>query len=370
MERHRSRPLRVLFSRTYKILPGALNMHMADALVSPAVGGTMWAVSAGLVGYCSKKATEKLDDRTAPLMGVLGAFVFAAQMINFAIPATGSSGHLGGGLLLAILLGPCAGFLTIASILIVQALFFADGGILALGCNIINLGLFPCLVAYPLLYSPLTRGKPSRARIFTGALIAAVAGLQMGALGVVLETTLSGITELPLLTFALFMQPIHLAIGIVEGLATASIVFFLYTARPELFPSSSCDHTHRKPSSLKVLKTFALAALLTGGILSWFASSNPDGLEWSIHKASGREQIENRQTPLHDSMAAFQEHSAILPEYGIGSRAAGKVDSVISLTELQRDRAATTVAGLAGTGLFLFFTLAVSLLLRIRRTGA
>ena len=125
-------------------------MHMADALISPAVGGTMWAASAGLIGYCSKKLKDDLDDRKIPLMGVVGAFIFAAQMINFTIPGTGSSGHIGGGMILAILLGPHAAFLTMASVLFIQALFFADGGLLALGCNIFNLGFFPCFLAYPL----------------------------------------------------------------------------------------------------------------------------------------------------------------------------------------------------------------------------
>ncbi|HKL21422.1 MAG TPA: energy-coupling factor ABC transporter permease, partial [Tichowtungia sp.] len=84
---------------------------MADALVSPAVGGTMWVLSAGLIGWCAKKLKSTVDDRLIPMMGVMGAFVFTAQMINFAIPATGSSGHLGGGLLLAAILGPHAAFL-------------------------------------------------------------------------------------------------------------------------------------------------------------------------------------------------------------------------------------------------------------------
>ena len=110
-------------------------MHMADALVSPAVGGAFWAAAAGTIAYCSARVRKDLDDRKVPLMGVLGAFVFAAQMINFTIPATGSSGHLGGGLLLAIVLGPSAAYLTIASVLMIQALFFADGGLLALGCK-------------------------------------------------------------------------------------------------------------------------------------------------------------------------------------------------------------------------------------------
>jgi cobalt/nickel transport system permease protein len=130
-------------------------MHMADALVSPAVGGVFWAAAAGTIAFCSARVRKGLDDRKVPLMGVLGAFVFAAQMINFTIPATGSSGHLGGGLLLAILLGPSAAYLTIASVLMIQSLFFADGGLLALGCNIFNLGVFPAFIAYPLIYKKL-----------------------------------------------------------------------------------------------------------------------------------------------------------------------------------------------------------------------
>ena len=95
-------------------------------------------------------------------MGVPGAFIFAAQMINFTIPATGSSGHLGGGMILAILLGPYAAFLMIASAITVQSFFFADGGLLALGCNIINLGGFPCFIAYPLIYKKLAGARPSQ----------------------------------------------------------------------------------------------------------------------------------------------------------------------------------------------------------------
>ena len=121
-------------------------------------------------------------------MGVLGAFIFAAQMINFTIPATGSSGHLAGGMILAILLGPYAAFLTIASVITVQALFFADGGLLALGCNIINMGGFACFIAYPLIYKKIAGARPTKGRILLGALVASILALQMGAFGVVLET--------------------------------------------------------------------------------------------------------------------------------------------------------------------------------------
>ena len=98
-------------------------MHMADALISPAVGGAMFAATAGDYTYSVKKIKTELDYKKIPLMGVMGAFVFAAQMINFSIPGTGSSGHIGGGLLLSIILGPYAAFLTMASILLIQALF-------------------------------------------------------------------------------------------------------------------------------------------------------------------------------------------------------------------------------------------------------
>src|SRR3989339_1134524 len=172
-------------------------MHMADALVSPAVGGAMWAASAGLIGYCSRKVKKEIDNGKVPLMGVLGAFIFAAQMINFSIPATGSSGHLGGGMILAILLGPYAPFLVMGSVLTVQALFFADGGLLALGCNIFNLGFFPCFICYPLIYKKIVGERPTQGRILLGALAAAILSLQMGAFGGVLETLFSGISELP-----------------------------------------------------------------------------------------------------------------------------------------------------------------------------
>src|SRR5665811_1437827 len=145
-------------------------MHMADALLSPAVGGAMLAVSGATAAYCARKVREDFDQSKVPLMGVLGAFIFASQMLNFTIPGTGSSGHLGGGLILTILLGPYAAFLVMASVLTVQALFFADGGLLALGCNVFNLAFFPAFIAYPLIYKKLVGERPTQGRILLGAL--------------------------------------------------------------------------------------------------------------------------------------------------------------------------------------------------------
>jgi len=292
-------------------------MHMADALLSPAVGGTMWAVSAGTIAYCSTKLRSRLDDRKVPLMGVLGAFIFAAQMINFSIPGTGSSGHLGGGLLLAILLGPQAAFLAIASVLVVQALFFADGGLLALGCNIFNLGFFPAFIAYPLIYKKIAGTHPGRMRLAGAAIVAAVAGLQMGAFGVVLETTLSGIASLPFTTFLVLMQPIHFAIGVVEGLVTVTVLSFVYKARPEMLAASSESSQHTLRPARALLIGFLTATLVTAGMLSWYASAHPDGLEWAIAKVTGKEEITEPESGIFPALASLQQKTSFFPDYSL-----------------------------------------------------
>ena len=290
-------------------------MLMADALISPAVGGTMWAATAGLTAYSAKRLRDNLDDHQVPLMGVLGAFIFAAQMINFTIPATGSSGHLAGGMILAILLGPYAAFLVMASVLTVQALFFADGGLLALGCNIINMGGFACFIAYPLIYKNIAGKRPSQGRILLGAMAGSILALQMGAFGVVLETLFSGISDLSFSTFVLLMQPIHLAIGMVEGLVTAAVVSFVWKAHPEILAPAPSAPAARVHSHKPLLLGLALFALVAGGMLSWFASTHPDGLEWSIKGVSGKEELEAPKEGVHGTLAWIQEHLSFLPDY-------------------------------------------------------
>ncbi|RPJ11612.1 MAG: cobalamin biosynthesis protein CbiM [Desulfobacteraceae bacterium] len=320
-------------------------MHMADALISPAVGGTVWAASAGLIAYCSKKVRDEIDDRKIPLMGVAGAFIFAAQMINFTIPGTGSSGHLGGAMILAILLGPYAAFLTMASILTVQALLFADGGLLALGCNIFNLGFFPCFIAYPLIYKPIVGYKPSQNRILLGAIAASVLGLQMGAFGVVIETLFSGLSELPFKTFVLLMQPIHLAIGIVEGIVTAAVVSFVWRSKPELLQQTSNTAPVSVVSTKYVLAALLAAALITGGIVSWFASSNPDGLEWAVFHTTGKEELETPNRNIYSLLGKIQEKTALLPDYGFRTSEDAKTDSPEAESIVSPG---TSVSGLVG----------------------
>jgi cobalt/nickel transport system permease protein len=322
---------------------------MADALLSPAVGATFWAATLGAIGIASKKLKENLDEKTVPLMGVLGAFVFTAQMINFTIPGTGSSGHLGGGLMLAIVLGPFASFLVMASVLTVQALFFADGGLLALGCNIWNLGIYPCFIAYPLIYKPLTKKNRSNRRILFAALLSAVLGLQIGSFSVVIETLLSGRSELPFGSFLLFMQPVHLAIGIVEGFVTGGVITYIRKARPELLDKIIGPRpVASKPSLKKILLTFFLLTVVTGGALSWFASDYPDGLEWSIEKLYGMTEIPDQEQVISPFLKKVQGKTAILPDYELRKHISATQGEKNTAASLPETRMGASLSGILG----------------------
>ena len=315
---------------------------MADALLSPAVGGAFWAASAALVARSSRRLASGGSEGLAPLMGMTGAFVFAAQMVNFAIPGTGSSGHLGGGLLLALLLGGDAAVVVMASVLVVQALLFADGGLLALGANAWNLGVLPAFVAAPLVARPLLR----RGFAGPGIVLGAVVALQLGALSVVAQTAASGIAALPLLPFLAAMLPVHLAIGLVEGFATLAVWRVLRARRPEAVPAPAVA-AHRPAGTL--LAGLLLAAALTGGVLSWLASEKPDGLEWSVSRAAAAEPAAEGR--LHLFLARAQERLAAFPGY----RPRGAAPS----------RPGTSAAGLLGAAATLGLVAGGGLLLRL-----
>jgi cobalt/nickel transport system permease protein len=342
-------------------------MHMADALLSPAVGTTLWAGTVVVGGYASKKLKERIDDRMIPLMGVIGAFIFAAQMINLTIPGTGSSGHLGGGMILAILLGPHAAFLVMASVLTVQALFFADGGLLALGCNIWNLGVYPCYLVYPLIYKPWVGESKSPGRILFASVVSVVVALQLGAFSVVMETLLSGKSELPFSAFVLMMQPIHLAIGIAEGFITAGVINYVRTARPEIIESIAVSRPLDAEVSLKkVMITFAVLAVLTGGALSWFASTHPDGLEWSIEKVTGKGELPEQEHGVAAALKKFQEKTAFLPDYGFkpSGDESKKEEAPPSWPGID---AGTSVSGVLGAAIVLGTILLIGMGIRVSR---
>ena len=290
-------------------------MHMADALVAPAVAGTMYACSTAVAAYSVRKVRLESDPRKVPLMGIMGAFVFAAQMINFTIPGTGSSGHLCGGLLLSALLGPSAVFFTMIGVLLIQGLLFADGGLMALGCNVWNMAFYGCFVGTLLIWKPHMKKGATKGKIILASILGCVLTLQMGAFSVTLETMASGITELPFGVFVATMQPIHLAIGLVEGFITAAVLVFVHAARPELlYGNEDVDEKTGKFTFKNTLIILAVTALLIGGALSLVASSNPDGLEWSMEKVAGTTELEAKGS-IYDKAASAQETVAILPDY-------------------------------------------------------
>lgn len=233
-------------------------MHLGNSIICPVTGIPM-LIAAGVSAYWAfKKAKTNFKKENIGLITTLTAFVFALQMINFAIPQTGSSGHIIGGILLAALLGPYCAFLAMCVILLIQSVFFADGGLLALGCNIFNMAFISCFIVYPLLYKPLAeKNKP-----VIGAIIASVMALQLGSLAVVFEGALSGSIAGNTANFLSLMQAIHLPIGIVEGIFTAMVLVFA------------------KNKNLSVF--LGVLALILAGCISQFASSKPDGLEWSL----------------------------------------------------------------------------------------
>lgn len=317
-------------------------MHMADALLAPIVGIIMILVSVGAIAYSVYRIRRDntLNDSKVPVMAVMAAFVFAAQMINFTIPGTGSSGHLCGGMMLAAVLGEFPAVLSLSAVLLIQCLFFADGGLMAIGCNIFNMGLCAIMVAYPLIYKPIMKKGFTKGRAFLASILACEVGLQLGAFMVVLETQVSGITALPFGTFVALMQPIHLAIGLVEGIITALVVIFIHETRPELLDTALENKAPAAGvSAKKVVVILAVAVVLIGGGLSLFASSNPDGLEWAIGNTTGSEELEpeEKYAAAAEAAGSLIEHTAFLPDYAF----AGDEENPMG----------TTVSGLVGSAI-------------------
>lgn len=341
-------------------------MHMADALVSPAVAVTMYAASAAAAGvslvqlHKEEAAAPELAKKKLPTMAVMSALVFAGQMINYTIPGTGSSGHLCGGMLLSAILGPWAGFLSMIVILAIQALFFADGGLLALGANVWNMAFYGCFVGYFLIYRPLMQGRllagKGRTKLVLASVLGCVVTLQLGAFSVVVETSLSGITALPFGAFAALMQPIHLAIGLVEGGITAAVLLFVYQTRPELLQCASAGAKNRC-SRRAALAILAAAALVIGGGLSLLASSNPDGLEWSLfgNEEAGYsanmgldEEAYGAESAAAEKAAAVQEKTSLLPDYNFAGSDSAAGTSVSGLVGCALVAALAAIISLAG----------------------
>lgn len=327
-------------------------MHMADALVAPAVAGVMYTCSAITTGHSIRKVQLQEDLKKIPMMGVMGAFVFAAQMINFTIPGTGSSGHIAGGILLSAVLGPYAGFLTMMGVLIIQCLLFADGGLLALGCNIWNMGFYGCFVGTMLVWRLFMKKGITKKRIILSSILGCVLTLQLGAFSVVLETYFSGITELPLSIFLATMQPIHLAIGFVEGIITSAVLIFIHEARPELLvtegKTSNVVKTNGKLSYRKTILSLLAMFVIIAGALSLYASKYPDGLEWSIQRITGSTDLPSSGS-IYTLSEGIQNITAVLPDYAWKN---------------SESPTGTSFSGLIGGVIIIFMSILISRLLR------
>jgi cobalt/nickel transport system permease protein len=243
-------------------------LHIPDGFLSLVVSVVCWVITVIVIGTAISRTNKSLGEKQIPLMGVMAAFIFAAQMINFPV-AGGTSGHLLGGALAAIVLGPWAGMLVMTAVISVQALLFQDGGLLVMGANILNMGLVTAAIGYG-LYRFVSGSSKTTKLAVTG--LAAWLSVMAGALLTSLQLWLSGTSQLELVIPA--MLGVHALIGLGEAMITVFALGFILQTRPDLVGEGS--------ESAKAGKTWAYigaAIALVVVLLSPFASADPDGLE-------------------------------------------------------------------------------------------
>ncbi|HEX7975212.1 MAG TPA: energy-coupling factor ABC transporter permease [Anaerolineales bacterium] len=244
-----------------------VRLHIPDGFLSTLISLLTWALTVVVLSMALRRASRDLKERQVPMMGVMAAFIFAAQIINFPV-AGGTSGHLLGGTLAAITLGPWAGMLTMASVIIVQGLLFQDGGLLSMGANILNMGLLTVMIGYGLYRGVI--GRPRGVRL-AAAGVAAWLSVMAGALATSLELWLSGTARLDIVVPA--MLGIHALIGIGEALITIAAVAFILRSRPDLIEAREGPARGGRGWVVSGL-LLALGVVLLAPI----ASTDPDGL--------------------------------------------------------------------------------------------
>lgn len=247
-------------------------MHIPDGFLSVPVALILWVFSVIVVGYALRRANRDLGERQVPLMGVLAAAIFAGQMLNFTV-AGGTSGHLLGASLATILLGPWAAVLVMTTVVGVQALIFQDGGLLALGGNLFNMGVVGVAVSYMVYRTVQKLVSNQRRAIFLGGFSAAWLSILGAALACAIELAASGTSPANITIPA--MGAVHMLIGIGEGLITIGALAFLYATRPDLIEAGSRGNVQGG-----LVWIFGLGIALLLAIASPLASANPDGLEW------------------------------------------------------------------------------------------
>ncbi|MFE1831932.1 energy-coupling factor ABC transporter permease [Streptomyces yangpuensis] len=330
-------------------------MHVPDGFINAPVSVAAGVAAAAAVAVSLRGARRELDERTAPLAGLVAAFIFAVQMLNFPV-AAGTSGHLLGGALAAILVGPCTGVLCVSVVLLMQGILFADGGLTALGVNITVMGVVTVVTAH-LLFRGLLRVLPSTRRSVTAAgFVAALLSVPAAAAAFTAVYAVGGTTDVPLGKVLTAMVGVHVLIGIGEALITAATVGAVIAVRPDLVhgarglatplklrvdgalvdaPAGAPAPAAAGGSTKKVWATGLVTALVLAGFVSFYASANPDGLE----KVAADKGID----------AKVEEHAAAgspLADYGVedveDARLSGGLAGVIGVG----------VTVVAGTGIF------------------
>lgn len=245
-----------------------LLLHIPDGFLSTLVALICWLIILVTLAYAVREAQRSLDERLIPMAGIMGAFIFAAQMINFPV-AGGTSGHFIGAALAFIVLGPWLGLLTMAAVIALQALMFQDGGLVAMGANILIMGVVPGFIGYQ--FYRLSRGRSRGVQMtLTGG------GAWLSIMGAALVTTLllafSGTTSLAVALPV--MLGVHALIGLGEALITVAALAFIARTRPALLEQD------RKEDARSSWIMIGLIIALLVVLLAPFASGHPDGLEW------------------------------------------------------------------------------------------
>jgi len=336
-------------------------MHMANELLSVPVAAGSAAIAAAGIGFICRKVRKIITTDKLALMGILGAFVFAAQMVNFQLPAMpGTSGHMVGAVLLAIILGPHMGAIVISSVVIIQCLIFQDGGLLALGCNIINIALVPSYLGY-FLYRTVTAGPFSSLRAYVGAVLACVIAMQASAALVPVQAALSGVLAVPFTTFLITMLGVHLLVGLVEGLITVAVLGYLQQVRPDIVVDSLPGKV--RLSRKAVLATLLIFTIIIGAGISLLASDKPDGLEWSYAERPDQpdfESIISNDSPTVEAADEFQARFSLLPDYSLRSSVIG--DTVENHVEASAGW--TSFAGVVGSAVTMVLIWLIARVLR------
>jgi cobalt/nickel transport system permease protein len=293
-------------------------MHIPDGFISVPVAGATGLVSAVALVVACGRSQEDLGMRRAPILGLTTAFIFAAQMIDFPV-AGGTSGHLLGGTLAAIVLGsPWAAMLSVSTVVIIQAVLFADGGITALGANILNMGVIGVWVGWMLTQTLHRLFGGSKGRLPLAAGIAAAVSVVLAAIACAIQLAISGTVAIGIVLPA--MTGIHILIGIGEGLITGGVLVYLTKARPDLLPG---EQQKFQGWLVPVVSILLIAGLLSlaPAILEW-----PDGLERVAEDLGFIDLAEEVRVEIPTLFADYENESLGM----ISTSIAGLLGSVVS----------------------------------------